>query len=603
MAQATTPGADFRATWVEEPRPWWRRPVVLTLVGLALLLLVVGTWMGVRAYQAASALRSVADTVGSVRSALGSGDTSGLAGPAQQIERDAARAVAATSDPVWGIAQRLPVIGADAQAVRTVALAVDGLAVGVVTPLARVAEGLDAEALRPVDGRIDTEPLAAAAPVLGTAAEAAGRAQRAVAELDPDRLHGPLPGPVAELQEQLTSATTTLTQAERLAVLLPPMLGAEQPRNYLVLFLNSGELRAQGGIVGAVAVISVDDGRLRLVQQAANPEITSFDDPVLPLTDPERALATDLPGEHLEDVVLLPDAPRSGQLAAEMWRRITGQTVDGVLAIDPVALSYVMRATGPLAHPNGVLLDPDTLVQTLLFDAYEDQSDPRESDEFFASAAATAFDALAAGQGDPATLLAGVEQGVAERRLSVWSAHQDEQERIRGTGVDGALLTGGHDEAVGVFIDNASGWKTDTFLRSTTSLDSATCEDGRVTMRVRLNLTSTLPADSSGLPPYVVGDESTGVPIGSMRMRVSVYSPVDGTIDQIQRGDSFLGAPGATIAGRQAQVLSTMLGPGETISYVFTVTAPDRGAEIPLWTTPTTSSPGLTTATADCAGR
>jgi hypothetical protein len=283
-----------------------------------------------------------------------------------------------------------------------------------------------------------------------------------------------------------------------------------------------------------------------------------------------------------------------------MWRRTTGQTVDGVVAVDPVALSYVLRATGDVTHPSGEVLSADSLVQTLLFEAYERQSDPSDSDAFFAGAAGAAFDALSQGRGEPAALIDALRQATDERRLSVWSAHPEEEEEIIGTAVDGSLFDGGHDDAVGVFLDNSSGWKTDTFLRSSVTMESMRCAEGRVSMDLRLELASALPADASGLPRYVVGDGSTGVPVGSMRMRVSVYSPVDGSIDQVRRGDEFIGASGTTISGRQMQVMTQQLAAGETATYRFTISAPEGGPDIPVWTTPTTSSAGLTRVPLQC---
>jgi hypothetical protein len=602
VAQTETNSPEDRPfRYVPVRAPWWHRPLPVALAVLAVLLVALAAWIGLRAYQAATALRSVADAVGDVRGDITAGDTSGLAGPVARIEDDAARAVSATSDPVWRLAELVPVVGADARAVRTVAVAVDGLATDVLTPLVGVADGLSPASLRPVDGRIDLAPLEAAAPVLATATEAADRARRSVGELDPDELHGPLVEPVTELQGQLDTAGGALRQVSRLASLLPPMLGVDEPRSYLALFLNSAEVRTQGGIVGAIAVITVDDGRLELTQHASTLDIPEAAEPVLPLTDPELAITTDILGRHIQNVFMLPDTPRAGELAVEMWRRTTGQTVDGVLAIDPVALSYVLRATGEVRHPNGETLGADSLVQTLLFEAYERQEDPSESDAFFAGAATAAFEALADGRGDPRALMDALGQATDERRLSVWSAHPDEEEQISGTAVDGAFLSGGHDEAVGIFLDNSSGWKTDTFLRSTLTAESVTCTEGVLTMEVQLELASTLPADVSGMPLYVVGDGRTGVPPGTMRMRVSLYSPVDGAIEQVRRGESFIGAFGARIAGRQVQVMTETLAAGQTATYRFSVTAPAHGGEIPLWSTPTTSSTGLTSVPSSCA--
>jgi hypothetical protein len=334
-----------------------------------------------------------------------------------------------------------------------------------------------------------------------------------------------------------------------------------------------------------------------------------FEDPVLPITDAERLVATDIVGRRIQNPVILPDTPRAGQLAAEMWRQARGQVVDGVIAVDPVALSYVLGATGDVAHPGGEILSADTLVHTLLYAAYERQSDPvegdglvdgAESDAFFAGAASAAFAALASGAGDTSALLDALQRSVAERRLSVWSAHPEEQSLISGTAVDGALLSGGHDGAVGVFLDNTSGWKTDTFLRSAVTVETARCEGDTVTLELGLELTNTLPADAQDLPYYVVGDGSTGVPVGSMRMRVSAYSPVGGDVVEVRRGDAFIGASGATMEGRAVRVMTETLAAGDTTRYRFTITAPVRGDEIPVWTTPTTSTPGYAEAAAGC---
>jgi hypothetical protein len=131
-------------------------------------------------------------------------------------------------------------------------------------------------------------------------------------------------------------------------------------------------------------------------------------------------------------------------------------------------------------------------------------------------------------------------------------------------------------------------------------MESMRCAEGRVSMDLLLDLASTLPADVSGMPEYVVGNGRTGVPVGSMRMRVSVYSPVGGSVDQVRRGESFIGASGTTIAGRQMQVMTEELAAGETATYRFTVTAPEGGDDIPIWTTPTTSSAGLTRVPLQC---
>ena len=55
-------------------------------------------------------------------------------------------------------------------------------------------------------------------------------------------------------------------------------------------------------------------------------------------------------GKYMQDVNLTPDFPTAAATAQAMWERKTGQRVDGVISMDPVALGYVLDATGPVRN-------------------------------------------------------------------------------------------------------------------------------------------------------------------------------------------------------------------------------------------------------------
>ena len=58
-----------------------------------------------------------------------------------------------------------------------------------------------------------------------------------------------------------------------------------------------------------------------------------------------------------------------------MWAQQTGTSVDGVVAIDPVALSYVLGATGPVTMPDGEVVTKDNVVELTESTAYVKLSD------------------------------------------------------------------------------------------------------------------------------------------------------------------------------------------------------------------------------------
>ena len=92
----------------------------------------------------------------------------GATDAARRADDAAARADWHSHTPVWWLAQHLPVVGDDVEAVRVVSDAAHDLTEGVVSPLAEA--GLTPDQFRPQEGRIPIEPVRRAAAVLDDAA-------------------------------------------------------------------------------------------------------------------------------------------------------------------------------------------------------------------------------------------------------------------------------------------------------------------------------------------------------------------------------------------------------------------------------------------------
>ncbi len=123
---------------------------------------------------------------------------------------------------------------------------------------------------------------------------------------------------------------------------LPNIVGAGTHR-YLILLTNPGEERGGGGFIGAVGVVVFQDGQL----ESSNFMDSPFSD-TLVTNIPAPAPIEEITGTNLvlSDSDWSPNFPTSAALAAEFYTRATGQTVDGVINVDPVALSYVLQVVG-----------------------------------------------------------------------------------------------------------------------------------------------------------------------------------------------------------------------------------------------------------------
>jgi Protein of unknown function (DUF4012) len=54
---------------------------------------------------------------------------------------------------------------------------------------------------------------------------------------------------------------------------------------------------------------------------------------------------------------LSPHFPFAAQIWASMWKKFSGQQVDGVIAVDPTALSYLLAVTGTATLPDNTQIN------------------------------------------------------------------------------------------------------------------------------------------------------------------------------------------------------------------------------------------------------
>lgn len=589
------------------PRPARLGGVVFAgVLGGILVLAVLGAaWVGIRGALAYSHLRDAQETAAVVRDNLADPAAAGQAIADLAADTGAARAL--TSDPVWSLAEGLPWVGPQLAAVATVAESLDGVASTALQPLSDVAATFSVDALRPQGGRLDLAPLQEISGAAQTATDGVGAAAASVSAIDRVALVAPVLEAVDEVDGLLEEASVATDALARATELIPSMLGAEAPRDYLVLFQNNAEWRSLGGIPGAMALIHTEGGALSLAAQESSSDYPRYDDAVLPLDDEVHAIYGDRPGRWIQNVTQVPDFAVSATLAREMWaREHGGQLVDGVISLDPVALSYLLEATGPITLTTGDVLAPDTAVPLLLNDVYARYTRPADQDEFFAMAAASVFARLSSGEVDPAALVAALTRAGDEDRLLLWSTHDGEQTLLADTTLAGGLPVSDGDTArFGVYVNDGTGSKMDFYQNAGASLTWDTCTldaagDARGDARLTLTVGNTAPADAANLPAYITGDSAFGVPAGITRTIGYLYLPEGFDLIDATMSDGS-GFGGGTHDGRRVLSFAIDLAPGQSATATVVARASTPGAAtLEAVTTPTLTPPAAVAAV--CGG-
>ena len=567
------------------------------LVALLGILVLVGAWVGWRAGQAAGALSEARTVAARVQSELRQGSVPDAADIAA-AQAATARARSATSDPVYRLASGLPWLGRQLDAVATVAAGLDDVTTTAMPPLVALVAAVDDGSLRAADGTVDLAFLAAAAPDVRAADETVERVRAAVAAVDADSLVGPLAAAVRQADDALAAVGETVHQARQVTDLAPAMLGADGPRTYLVLALNNAELRPSGGIVGAALALTVDGGHVSLGTQLAASALATPEQPVLPLTDEELAVDGDRLGRYLQNATLTPDFPRTADLARARWLQETGQAVDGVVALDAVAVAIVLREVGPVTTDDGTTLDQSTFLIKILRDPYLGEVDPVALDQVFAQVAASVFQGMLTADLDSSRLLGTVRTLVGQQRVRVWSAHEAEQAVLVSTTLGGGFLSGAADGSAaddsGLFLTDTTGGKLDYYLKVRTTVDNLVCTGTGGTARLRLVLTYDPPAGVADGSVFLRGvDDPVRAP-GDAGLLVSLYPATGGVLGPVTVDGAPVGGEQVVRSGRTGLRLPVTLAPGQTVTLLAEV--PVRGGRAAVWTTPTVSSGGIVVA-------
>jgi hypothetical protein len=572
----------------------------LTRVVVPLVLLAVvglGVWTAVLALRVNSDLRSALDEATALQDAVRAGDDAAADSALDRMRESVQSAEVSTGNPAWSVLTRVPVVGDDARGVRLVTEVTADLTDNAIAPL--VEQSADLDSMVPTEGRVPVEELRDLQGPVAEAAAGFAEADRRLAAEDPSGFVDPLAERYADLTERVAGLADSLATADTAVQLLPTMLGAGERRSYLVIFQNNAEARSLGGLPGAASLLTADGGRLELGEQVQGNSLGEAEEPVLPLTEAEAEIYGPQLGTYFLDANFTPDLPRAAALWQARWEQ-EYDAIDGVLVVDPVAVSYLLAATGPVAV-GGVELRGDNVIDELLNGVYLRFPEPEDQDEFFAAVSRAVFDKIISGGAAPQPVLEALVRGGEERRLLVHSFEPAEQDVLTGTAVAGELFAApAQTPQVGVYLNDNTGSKMSYYLRSAAAVTSTSCADGVQVIEGTLTLSSVAPPDAAtSLPDYVTGGGSFGVAAGKQLVAIRFYAPAGGTVDEVaQDGDAFKDIRIVAHQDREAATSYVLLNPDSSTEMSFRMTsAAGQTGDVALSTTPGVV-PGPTTFTA-----
>jgi hypothetical protein len=557
---------------------------------VTVVLLAGAAYVAFATWQVQRDLGRAEDAAAALQQAIEDDDPAGMRAASAEMADAAGSAAERTDSRLWSALRHAPVVGDDAAGVRALSRSFDVVAAGGVPPLL---DSLDRFERVTVDGRVDVDLVRRLAAPVSESHTAFSEGADLVADLDSSGYAGPLRTQFEKYVEFVTTTDRALGSAETATEVLPGLVGADGPRDYLLVFQNNAEIRATGGLPGSWARVHAEDGLLTMEEQGAGGDFGERATPVLPLGKDERRLYGEQLGTYFRDANFTPDFPRAAALMAARWQEEVGTAeLDGVMSIDVVGMSYLLEGIGSVRAP-GATLTADNLVKTLLSTAYallpEDQQD-----DYFAAAARELFEAAKGDLASPTAFVQGFDRAVGEGRFRVASFVDDEQQALAGSRVVGALSgDDGRTPHVDVDLNDATGSKMSYYLRHDVEVVATGCEDGVQTLAGTLDLRQTLPmAEAAQLPDYVTGAGRYGIAPGSQLVLVRLHAPYGGEISNLRVAGRNVDdvAQVIDLAGRPAVTLNALVS-GRTPVRIEWVMRTGAGQ---VDDTDVTSTPGLT---------
>jgi cell division protein FtsB len=495
---ATSEGQPSRKRWIRSRRG-------AAIAGLLLLAVVAfGCWLGFQVTHAKSNLEEARANAQQAKEALSKANVEDAKRLVNDARSHAEQAKDATHSLPWNIASVVPWLGSPFKTGQQISDVVAGLAADVLQPSVDVAVALSPDQLLAGNGHVDVQRLRDSAPKLSEISTAANALDARAAAISEPKYLSVMRDARSALQAQISDLSRLLDNTALAARLVPSMMGVDGPRSYFMAFQTNAEARGTGGLMGGFGILRFDNGAATVDRLGRNNEL---DKTVAPLDlglDFLARYGTMNPTTDFRNANQSSHFPYAGQIWKSMWEQQSGTTVDGVIAIDPVALSYILGAVGSVTMADGETITKDNVVELTESTAYirfADDNTARKA--YLQDVASTVVQKMTGHLDSPRQLLDALGKAVSERRIAVWSASAPDQKLLEETPL-AHLVPDDSAPYAAVVINNLAGNKADYYLTRQLEYTADGCESSTRKSTVTIRLTNTVTNEQS-LPEYVAG--------------------------------------------------------------------------------------------------
>ena len=380
---------------------------------------------------------------------------------------------------------------------------------------------------------------------------------------------------IADLATTVDDFTGTARRGAALIDRLPAMLGFDTNRTYLVILMNSAELRGAGGIPSGLGTIRFVDGQIHLGRFHYYATIAGRSPQETVDAPPEFRRRFGRYGADTPlwiNVTMSPDIPDVARVASNLYQLATGTATDGAIIVDPRGLAALVEPTADIELA-GQTMAAGNLPDYVFSGAYQDFSDQTARRRALVEVGRAVFTAALEGSVASPERLRAAAAATAGGHMRFVSFAEDEARALASVGASGDLESPVGD-AVLVTVQNLGADKLDFWARRSIEHHCQVPEPpdaGRCHTKVTLRN-----AAPPGLPAYV--DPSNR---RVMKRFVEIYIPEQSTLEGVDLDGNRVAIRSEIQAGFEAVGATVDLAANTetTLTAVYSL-PPDDGYEL-----------------------
>lgn len=474
------------------------RTLLLRLAfGLVTGLIVLGT---LPALIVGFSLDRARDSLSAAEVELRAGSTSAAALLVDRARSSASSAESASDSPILRAIASLTGMRDDLEGINALATALHHAATGGAR-IFEAARGVDAQERDLAEavyrnGQIDLATVAALESAAGIAEGFINRGARAVAAAPTPRL-GIVSRALRNAARRLDDAGESLESAASVLGVLPDLAGSDGPKRYFLAFQSPSEARGGGGLIGVYGVLTSVQGRFSLSHIGPIEDLVARLEGTVAAPDWFDALYGGFSGtREFRFANMSPHFPTTAPILLRMYKRATGDTLDGVIALDPFALGELTRGTGPLSGPGWDReITRLNVRRVLLHDIYRHfDLKERIQNQYLQGLVDELWRSLEGNDLDVGPMLEGLAEAVREQRVKIYVPDDEIQTVLSDLAASGDYTAASPGVQM-LFNNNFAANKVDYFLHRSVETSVFLNEDGSARVEVEVSLENDAPVE------------------------------------------------------------------------------------------------------------